>query len=358
MKKLATIASLGLYALALPAQTTPNYWVALQGGYDWQQEGSRNAKDNGALGLALGTWCTPRWGGDLSVLGTRLNSRSSSDSTTETHTHLSALFNLYPDSAAWTPYLRAGLGATTLGQPFSFTSGETTRFSYHGGLGVQTMPAEHFLVGVEGRAIRIDTASRFTELVGLVTLGVRWGGGAKPVAEEPAPAPMPEPAPAPEPVAAPPAPEPEPAPAPEPVAEAPAPEPLPTKITLDEAVLHFANGKAILSPEGIEAVRQVAQTLKAFPGSYNLKVSGFTSSTGSAALNRRLSQQRADAVAKVLEDEGIPAASIATAGEGPANPVADNKTKAGQAKNRRVEIEVSAQGAEVEKKTIDTPETE
>ncbi|MGA2082540.1 MAG: hypothetical protein ABSH53_18275 [Holophaga sp.] len=61
---------------------------------------------------------------------------------------------------------------------------------------------------------------------------------------------------------------------------------------------------------------------------------------------------------KVLMDEGIPSGSIQTAGEGPANPIADNKTKAGQAKNRRVEIEVMAQGAEVEKENISTPEAE
>jgi OOP family OmpA-OmpF porin len=133
---------------------------------------------------------------------------------------------------------------------------------------------------------------------------------------------------------------------------------MPTKITLNEAVLHFANGQAILSPEGVEAVRQVAQTLKAFPGTYNLKVNGYTSSVGSAAVNKKLSKQRADAVAKVLQDEGIPAASIETAGEGPANPVAENKTKGGQAKNRRVEIEVKAQGAQVEKQTIETSATE
>lgn len=363
MKKLAILTTLSLSFLALPAET-PNYWIALQGGYDWQQQNSRDAKDNAAIGLALGTWCTSRWGGDLSVLGTRLKSKTTGDDTTETHTHVSALFNLFPDSEKVVPYLRAGVGTTSLGKPFSFRDGNTTRLSWHGGLGVQTVPAEHFLLGVEGRAIRIETLKSFTEVVGLVTLGYRWGAAPMKVAQaapapEPAPAPAaaPEPAPAPEPVAA--APEPAPAPAPEPVAQAaPEPEPVPAKIILNEAVLHFANGKAILSEEGVEAVRQVAQTLKAYPGTYNLKVSGFTSSVGSAAVNKKLSKQRAEAVAKVLQDEGIPAASIETAGEGPANPVSENKTKAGQAKNRRVEIEVKAQGAEVEKSKIETSATE
>jgi OOP family OmpA-OmpF porin len=364
MNKHAALATLSISVLALSAGT-PNYWAAVQGGYDWQQEGSRDAKDNGAFGVALGTWCTRWWGGDISALGTKLKARDTGDSTTETHYHVSALFNLCPDSDTITPYLRAGLGATNLGQPFSFRNGDTTRFSYHGGLGLQTFPSEHFLLGVEGRAIRIETQKSFTEVVGLVSLGLRWGGGAKPMAQEPTPAPPPEPvaappapAPPPEPVAAPP--EPVPAPAPEPVVAPPepAPAPMPTKITLDEAVLHFANGKAVLSPEGVEAVRQVAQTLKDFPGSYTLKISGYTSSVGSVALNKKLSKQRADAVAKVLMDEGIPSESIQTTGEGPANPIADNKTKAGQAKNRRVELEVMAQGAEVEKKTIETPPTE
>lgn len=134
---------------------------------------------------------------------------------------------------------------------------------------------------------------------------------------------------------------------PAPVPEA-APEPLPVKIVLDEAVLHFANGKAKLSPAGVEAIKKVAESLKAFSGKYSLEVSGHTSSVGSAALNKKLAKQRADAVARVLTESGIPADAIQTVGVGPDKPLADNKTKEGQAKNRRVEIDVKVENAKVE----------
>lgn len=119
-------------------------------------------------------------------------------------------------------------------------------------------------------------------------------------------------------------------------------------------MLHFANGKADLSPEGTEAVQKVAESLKGFKGDYTLVVSGHTSSQGGAAFNKALSLRRAQAVAKVLVDSGLPAGSVQAVGVGPDQPIADNKTVEGQAKNRRVEIDVKVKGTEVEKRTIST----
>ena len=70
--------------------------------------------------------------------------------------------------------------------------------------------------------------------------------------------------------------------------------------------------------------------------------------------DRSLGKRRADAVAKILVEEGLPAASVQTKGVGPDQPIADNKTKAGQAKNRRVEIDVKVQGQEVEVRKTET----
>jgi outer membrane protein OmpA-like peptidoglycan-associated protein len=105
-------------------------------------------------------------------------------------------------------------------------------------------------------------------------------------------------------------------------------------------VLHFANGKAYLHPDGKAAIQKVADGLKAYPGNYTLVISGHTSSVGGKAFNKTLSKLRADAVANVLVDSGIPASKITTVGMGPDQPVADNATKDGAAKNRRVEIDV------------------
>jgi OOP family OmpA-OmpF porin len=358
-------ATLALAAVPLAAQAGQS-WVGIQGGYDLQNNSSRNAKDNAILGLTGGSWCTDRWGYDLGILGTQLKGKNalSGASADEFHGHLSALFNLAPGAGDWVPYLRAGLGATQVDKPWSFAADKTTRFSYNGGIGVQGLLAEHFLLGLEARSVRIETQTSYTETMGLVTLAYRWGGANA----TPAPAPAQAEAPAPEPMPVP-APAPMPAPAPEPVAAAPAPAPVemapepaapapPAKIVLDEAVLHFANGKNELTPEGTRAVRKVADSLKAFPGDYTLVVTGYTSSVGSAAFNKALSKRRADAVAKVLVDAGIPDGSVRTVGAGPDQPLADNKTKAGQARNRRVEIEVKVAGQAVETRTTETAVTE
>ena len=340
MRTMMVAASLALVAAPLAAQSG-QAWVGVDGGYAIQNNASRDAKDNVVLGLSGGAWCTDHWGYDLSVLGLRLRGKDALDGlrANEVHAHLAALLNLRPGATSWIPYLRVGLGATRVGTPWSFASDNTTRFSYHGGIGLQEPLAEHFLLGIEAREVRIETQTSYNETLGLVTLAYRWGGAAAP-------------APAPEPVVAP-------APAPEPMAAAPAPvPPPPAKIVLDEAVLHFANGKDTIPSAGVQAISKVADSLKADPGQYTLVVTGHTSFVGSRAYNRTLSKRRADAVAKVLESEGIPASAITTVGAGSDQPVTPDKSKAGQARNRRVEIEVKAAGADVETRTTDTPVTE
>jgi OOP family OmpA-OmpF porin len=350
--------TLALVAGPLAAQEGQK-WVGIQGGYDVQNVTDRGAKDNAVFGLAGGTWFTSRWGAELSLLGTQLKAKTGSASADEFHGHLSGLLNLNPGGSVWYPYLRAGVGGTQVDTPWSFSTGKTTRLSYHAGLGVQGHLSEAFLLGVEARAVRIETLKSYTETLGLVTLGYRFGGARK-AAPAPAPAPAPEPVVAPkvEPPPPPPAPAPEPvAPKVEPPPPPPAPKvepPPPAKIVLDEAVLHFANGKNELSAEGAEAVRKVAGSLKAYKGRYELVVSGHTSSQGKLAFNKALSKRRADAVAKVLVEAGIPQASIQTVGAGPDKPIADNKTKEGQARNRRVEIDVKVSDAQVETRKTET----
>lgn len=201
----------------------------------------------------------------------------------------------------------------------------------------------------------MDLKNTWKTKLNIVRLGANYRfGGPKPVVAPPPPPPPPVEEVKP---VAPPPPPPPPPPAPEvkPVVVAPPPPPPPPqKIVLDQAVLHFANAKNELSEEGVLAIQQVAQELMKYPGEYTLLVSGHTSSTGSKAFNKALSKRRADAVAKVLADSGIPAASIQTVGVGPDQPIADNATPEGQARNRRVEIEVKVKDATVETRTIQT----
>jgi OOP family OmpA-OmpF porin len=67
---------------------------------------------------------------------------------------------------------------------------------------------------------------------------------------------------------------------------------------------------------------------------------GHTDSVGSEAYNQKLSLRRAEAVKAYLVSKGIEANRVYTEGKGTKQPVADNKTTEGRAKNRRVEIEV------------------
>ncbi len=354
MKKTLQILLAGT-ALTLSAQQG-TAWVA---GHLGQTifESKSDLKDEMHYGLGVGHWYTDRWGLDLRALRSKLEldkNPAKIGSGNETHLLASGLFNFRPGADNWYPYLAAGLGGTNIGSPYSGKSDSTTKLNYHGGLGIMGKPVENFLLDVSAKAIRVNLPTARTEYLATLGLGYTWGGAKKAMpAPEPAPAPIaPAPAPAPAPVAPPPPP---PAPAPEPVkVVAPPPPPPPAKIVLDEAVLHFANGKAELGPDAKAAIQKVADGLKSYPGDYSLLVSGHTSSVGGKALNKSLSKLRADAVANVLVDSGIPASRISTVGVGPDKPIADNKTKEGQAKNRRVEIDVKVNDGKAEVRKNET----
>lgn len=323
-------------------------------------------KDKLHYGLGVGHWYTDSWGLDLRALRTDLNLDKNPlalPSGKETHLLASGLLNLRPGAENWYPYLALGLGGTNVGNPYSGKSESTTRFNYHAGLGLMGKAADKFLLDFSVKAISIEMPSSRTEILATLGLGYTWGGGRKAVPAAPMAAPAPAPAPVVEPKVEPVAPTPPPAPEPpkeiaQPVP--PPPPPLPAKIVLDEAVLHFANGKAELGPDARVAIQKVADGLKAYPGDYSLVVSGHTSAVGGRALNKTLSRLRADSVAKVLIDAGIPASRVSTVGFGPDKPIADNATKEGAAKNRRVEIDVKANEGKTEVRkndtgTVDTP---
>lgn len=69
-----------------------------------------------------------------------------------------------------------------------------------------------------------------------------------------------------------------------------------------------------------------------------MEVAGHTDNRGTAQLNRDLSQRRAESVMRYLVSKGANAANLSARGYGPDSPVADNKTSAGRAENRRVEL--------------------
>ncbi len=110
-------------------------------------------------------------------------------------------------------------------------------------------------------------------------------------------------------------------------------------ITLS-ADAYFDFDKAILKPEGKAKLDEFRQLLKGRDQDMLLTV-GHTDSIGTDAYNDRLSLARAQAVKAHLVSTGIGAERIKVEGRGEREPVADNKTAEGRAKNRRVEIKVT-----------------
>jgi len=108
-------------------------------------------------------------------------------------------------------------------------------------------------------------------------------------------------------------------------------------LAVDLGDVLFDVGKATLKPGARESLARMSGVLLIVPD-VNLRIEGFTDSTGSAETNKVLSANRAKSVADYLVMQKIDPSRLTHAGYGPANPVADNATAEGRAKNRRVVI--------------------
>jgi K(+)-stimulated pyrophosphate-energized sodium pump len=104
--------------------------------------------------------------------------------------------------------------------------------------------------------------------------------------------------------------------------------------------LTFETGKATLKPESREQLKNIAEILKAYPGT-NIKLGGYTDNTGNASANQKLSADRARSVMNELAGLGIAASRMEAEGYGQEHPVASNDTEEGRAQNRRISILVT-----------------
>ena len=102
----------------------------------------------------------------------------------------------------------------------------------------------------------------------------------------------------------------------------------------------FDTGKYTLKQPTQISLAKVAGILQAYPG-LKLQVEGYTDSTGTPAINQKLSENRAGAVKDFLVTQGVSINNITAAGYGESKPVADNGTAAGRQQNRRVQLVVS-----------------
>ena len=108
-----------------------------------------------------------------------------------------------------------------------------------------------------------------------------------------------------------------------------------------EATVNFAVSSSTISPADLEKLKQLAQTASGITG-YIIQVKGFADSSGNAAMNQKLSGDRAEAVvAYLIQQCNVPSYRlVAPAAMGEYQPAASNETQAGRAANRRVEVKV------------------
>ena len=108
----------------------------------------------------------------------------------------------------------------------------------------------------------------------------------------------------------------------------------------DQATVKFAVGSSKISAADQEALKKLAETAKGLKG-YIIEVVGYADSTGAAAMNTKLSEDRAKAVCTFLfQQGGIPVRHIVAPGAMGEYGSTGNETKAGRAENRKVEVKV------------------
>jgi len=105
---------------------------------------------------------------------------------------------------------------------------------------------------------------------------------------------------------------------------------------------NFDMKKYTIRPADLAELQKAVDFAKKYPDA-KFHVVGYTDSRGSAKLNKKLSENRAEAVKKYLVGEAIAPEKITSEGKGPSDPVGDNKTKEGQFQNRRVVLKVLSQ---------------
>jgi outer membrane protein OmpA-like peptidoglycan-associated protein len=109
----------------------------------------------------------------------------------------------------------------------------------------------------------------------------------------------------------------------------------------------FDFNKYTLKPEAREKLAKVSGILLAYPN-LKLQVEGYTDNIGSDAYNQKLSEERADGVRDYLVSQSVPDQNVTAQGYGKSDPIADNSTDKGRAKNRRVELVLSGSAIGIE----------
>lgn len=247
---------------------------------------------------------------------------------------LEGLFYLLPDSKL-VPFLAVGLGGQSIYYPSEI--GNKHRFLLDAGAGLKWFITDWLALRGDVR-VPLVFGSTYENLE--YTLGLSFlFGGTKPA--PPPPPPMPEPK-----VEA--APAPPPPPPPEPVQEmkkeAQAEQTATEKEMLEKGRatidIQFDTNKAVVKKKYHDEIAKFADVLNRHP-ELKVVIEGHTDNVGGKAFNQRLSEKRANSVVKYMVDKfKVDKDRLSAKGYGLTRPIADNKTKEGRQKNRRVEAVV------------------
>jgi OOP family OmpA-OmpF porin len=300
-------------------------WVQIQAGItDHRTQNSQRVQP--AFGLGVGTWLNGNWGLEASVLGTYVD--YGYGKAKEAHADGSVLFNPFPTPANIRPFLRLGLGSTTIGTPVSDIDRHTTRLNGVAGLGAQVLCGDRMFFSLEGRLVEIETQATRKEAQALAGFGLRWGSHQSTVA---AFTPPPVEAPAPAPV------------------EAPAPAPVLVVVPVATATqqyctildLQFDINKDAIQREDIEKLAVVGTFMTKYPNTTAV-IEGHADNVGAADHNMKLSQARAQSVVTYLTDTiHIDPSRLSAVGFGDTRPIADNSTEDGKRQNRRIDAVIA-----------------
>ena len=232
--------------------------------------------------------------------------------------HLDALYNFCPDKKL-VPYLAAGFGGVMLNSNHMHND-DYTAANYGGGV-------KYFLT--ENMALRADARHIIDLEYGnnnaAFTVGMTFQFGGEEKVTPPPPAPEPKVVPI----------------------EEFKPAPIKEKVTIDLRV-QFDLDKSYIKPQYHDNIKKLADFMKKYPDT-DADIEGHTCNIGTPDYNMKLSWRRAESVKNYLiKNFGIEASRLRTYGYGLTKPIADNSTRAGRIKNRRVHVIVS-NAVEVEK---------
>lgn len=282
--------------------------------YDREQ----NIEDDISGSIALGYRVTPNVGVELRYGQGRTETDIGNNKVRSQVGTLDAYYRFNVDGALQ-PYVLVGGGQNHLKTYGPLGSDSARRSVANVALGSFYQLSDNLALRGEARVIE-NLQDNLHDTV--VSLGVTYGFGAQKAAVV-APVVIAAPAPAPAPVK-------------------PAPKVLTETVTRDLRVL-FDTNKSVVKAEYKGEIAEVAKLMQEYPTA-KVEIQGHTDSTGSDRINNPLSQARADAVAAVLIGEfGIDRDRITAKGYGSSQPVADNATVEGRAKNRRTVAQAEAE---------------